>query len=63
MGRIKIKSIKNAGKSLVLGEHSFTSNFETNKKLLKDTIPSTQVRNKVAGYITRHVKMQEAEKS
>lgn len=58
MGRVKSLGIKRAGVQLVEGSHNFTADFDHNKKMLKDTMPSKLVRNKVAGYITRLVRNQ-----
>ncbi len=58
MGRIKSLMVKRAAKQLLkenVGE--FTTEFEKNKKILKDTMPSKQIRNKIAGYITRLMKV------
>lgn len=59
MGRIKSLMVKRAATKLMDGEHSFTGDFEYNKKLLKDRMPSKSIRNKIAGYIARLVKQQE----
>jgi small subunit ribosomal protein S17e len=56
MGRIKSTLIKKATKQLLAKDIKFTNDFETNKKMLKDSMPSKPIRNKVAGYITRLVK-------
>lgn len=52
MGRIKSTMVKRAARQL-LQEDTFTTEFDKNKKILKDTMPSKPVRNKIAGYITR----------
>lgn len=57
MGRIKSKMIKNTAKELIKREDSFTDKFEDNKKILKNTMPSKSVRNKIAGYMARVIKM------
>ena len=63
MGRIKSTIIKKTAKRLVESITSaFSENFGTNKKALKDTMPSKPIRNKVAGYISRLVKMQKQPK-
>ncbi len=59
MGRVRPKFIKNlARKLLELYPDKFTTDFETNKKLVSELadIPSKKVRNKVAGEITRLVR-------
>ncbi len=58
MGRIKSLMIKRAAKKLLEDKESFSESFEHNKKRLKDTMPSKPIRNKVAGYISRLVRMQ-----
>ncbi len=60
MGRIKSTMIKKASRQLLEGENRFTSKFEDNKKVLRnDTMPSKPLRNKIAGYIARIIKMKE----
>lgn len=56
MGRIKSKLVKRTGNAL-LNEGVFTINFEQNKKILKDLMPSKKIRNQVAGYITRKMRL------
>lgn len=53
MGRIKSTIVKRTARNLLEEENKFSDNFEKNKKLLADTMPSKKVRNKIAGYITR----------
>jgi len=55
MGRIKSLMVKRAAKQL-LDEKVFNTDFENNKKVLKDTMPSKPVKNKIAGYIARLLK-------
>lgn len=54
--------IKKASKQLLAAEHSFINSFERNKKILGSTMPSKPMRNKIAGYIARLIKMQQTEK-
>ena len=56
MGRVKSKLIKRTGSAL-LNEGMFTIDFEQNKKILKDLMPSKKIRNQVAGYISRKMKL------
>ena len=56
MGRVKSKLIKRTGSAL-LNEGVFTIDFEHNKKILKDLMPSKKIRNQVAGYISRKMKL------
>jgi len=58
MGRIKPKMVKNTAKSLLAEEHSFTPDFDHNKKLLGNHMPSKKIRNKIAGYLARLVRAQ-----
>ena len=53
MGRIKQLMVKKAALQLFEQVEGFNDNFENNKKLLKDTMPSKSVRNKVAGGLVR----------
>ncbi len=53
MGRIKSLLIKRASKQLMEQGHNFTEDFENNKKILGNTMPSKSLRNKIAGYIAR----------
>jgi ribosomal protein S17E len=62
MGRIKTAMVKRTANSLVIGVEDFSDNFEHNKKLLKNTMPSKSIRNKVAGYIARMKRQQMAKK-
>lgn len=56
MGRIKSLMIKRAAKQMLECEHSFTTDFGHNKKLLNNTMPSKPIRNKIAGFIARLMK-------
>jgi ribosomal protein S17E len=53
MGRIKTTMVKRATFELMKQDIPFGEIFEENKKLLKNTMPSKKVRNKIAGYIAR----------
>lgn len=53
MGRIKSTMIKKTARQLLEGENVFTADFEHNKKVLGDSMPSKSTRNKIAGYISR----------
>ncbi|MEK6933794.1 MAG: 30S ribosomal protein S17e [Nanoarchaeota archaeon] len=58
MGRIKSLMVKRAAKQLLGDEDTvFTSSFDFNKKLLKNLMPSKPIKNKVAGYIARLIRM------
>jgi small subunit ribosomal protein S17e len=61
MGRIKSTMVKKAAKQLIVKENiTFSEDFERNKKILSNLLPSKPIRNKVAGYISRLIKMQKA---
>lgn len=48
--------VKNAARELVeLYPDKFTTDFQTNKKIVESLVqvPSTKLRNRIAGYITR----------
>ena len=56
MGRIKTKLVKRATNKLVeKHRQDFKDNFEENKKLVSKfaDISSTEIRNVIAGYVTR----------
>ena len=54
MGRIKSTLIKRTSRQLLSQEDiEFSEDFEKNKKILGNTMPSKKTRNKIAGYIAR----------
>ena len=59
MGRIKTTMVKRATFELMKQDIPFSGDFEENKKILKDTMPSKKVRNKIAGYIARLKKQEQ----
>ncbi len=61
MGKIKSKSIKRASETLIKHGIEFHEDFEKNKKILGNTMPSKKMRNQAAGYLTKF-KKQEREK-
>lgn len=62
MGRIKNALIKRTARNLLKEENKFKEEFDANKKLLKEGMPSKRMKNKVAGYISR-LKRMEREKT
>jgi len=60
MGRIKSLMVKRTARKLLEEEGLFTDSFEHNKKMLKDTMPSKPIKNKIAGYMARLVRMKKA---
>tara|TARA_Y100000310_G_C19996666_1_gene496549 strand:- start:254 stop:451 length:198 start_codon:yes stop_codon:yes gene_type:complete len=61
MGRIKSTMVKRASFELLKRDLPFTEKFEDNKKLLGNEMPSKKVRNKIAGYLARLVKVKNKE--
>lgn len=62
MGKIKTKLIKRTAEKLMDEGIEFSEDFEENKKILGDTMPSKKIRNQVAGYLVRRIR-QEKNKS
>jgi ribosomal protein S17E len=60
MGKIKSKLVKRSANTLIKEGIEFSENFEKNKKILKDTMPSKKIRNQMAGFLSR-LKRQERE--
>ncbi len=58
MGKIKSKLVKRSANILLKKGIKFTENFEKNKKILKNTMPSKKLRNQMAGFLSR-IKKQE----
>ncbi|MHC1636459.1 MAG: 30S ribosomal protein S17e [Candidatus Methanospirareceae archaeon] len=58
MGTIKPTYIKSLARQLLNEIEVFTDDFDTNKKLVEEytNINSKEVRNRVAGYITRMIR-------
>jgi len=56
LGKVRTENVKRIARELVERfPDKFTTDFENNKKLVKalTNIPSTKMRNRVAGYTTR----------
>ena len=60
MGRIKSTLVKKTAKNLLGKEPAFSESFERNKIILGNTMPSKPIKNKIAGYLSRLKKMQNA---
>lgn len=57
MGRIKSTLIKRTAKKLIESSpETFSADFKHNESVLKNTMPSKPIRNKIAGYISRLLK-------
>ena len=62
MGKIKTRLIKRTAETLMKEKDlEFSEDFEKNKKILGEEMPSKKVRNQIAGYVAR-VKKKEKEK-
>ncbi len=60
MGSIRPRYIKNAAKNLLaLYPDTFTDDFESNKRLVEQftDVQSKKVRNRIAGYLVRLIKI------
>ncbi len=58
MGKIKSKLIKRSAKSFIEKGVEFTENFEKNKKILRNTMPSKKLRNQMAGFLSKTIKQE-----
>jgi ribosomal protein S17E len=61
MGKIKSKMMRRTAHSLMNEGVEFNEDFEINKKVLGNTMPSKKLRNRIAGLLSR-LKRQEAKK-
>jgi len=62
MGKIKSKMMRRTAETLLKEEDiEFSEDFNQNKKILGDTMPSKKLRNRIAGLISR-MKRQEAKR-
>jgi len=61
MGRIKSALVKRSAKKMLHEENVFTEKFDDDKKILGHSMPSKRMRNKIAGYIARLKKFQQAD--
>ena len=61
MGRIKSLLIKRTARNLLKEENVFSEDFEKNKRILGNSMPSKSLRNKIAGYIARLKKKEKQE--
>ena len=53
MGKIKSKLIKRSAEELVKRNVEFSKDFEKNKRILGNTMPSKKIRNQIAGYLSK----------
>mgnify|MGYP001558569396 CR=1 FL=1 len=61
MGKIKTKLVKRTAKKLADKGVEFTGDFNKNKIILGNTMPSKKIRNQIAGYLSK-LKKTEAKK-
>jgi ribosomal protein S17E len=62
MGKIKSKLVKRTAEELVKQGVNFTTDFQKNKEILGNTMPSKKVRNQIAGYLVRKTRVEEEKK-
>lgn len=62
MGKIKSKMIKRAAERFIKEGVKFGEDFEKNKKILGNTMPSKKIRNQMAGYLSHLKKIERLEK-
>jgi len=56
MGKIKSKLIRRSSKTFLEKGIEFDEDFEKNKKILGNTMPSKKLRNQMAGFLAREMK-------
>jgi len=58
MGKIKSKLVRKSANVLLSKDIKFHENFEENKKILGNSMPSKKVRNQMAGLLSKLKKQQ-----
>ena len=58
MGKIKSKVVKRTAEELVRRGINFTTDFQKNKEIIGNTMPSKKIRNQVAGYLVRKTRVE-----
>ncbi len=53
MGKIKSRVVRRTADTLLQKGIEFNENFDDNKKILADNMPSKKLRNQLAGFLTR----------
>ncbi len=61
MGKIKSKLIRRSSKTFIEKGIEFNEDFENNKKILGNTMPSKKLRNQMAGFLARERKQNKKE--
>jgi len=62
MGKIKSKMMRKTANILLKEDLKFSKDFERNKAILGDTMPSKRLRNRIAGLISRMKRQEEKAK-
>lgn len=62
MGKIKSKMMRKASKEIMKEDINVSKDFEHNKTILGNTMPSKRMRNKIAGLLARMKKQEEKAK-
>jgi len=63
MGKIKSKMMRRTVGSLLKENLNFNENFEKNKEILGNTMPSKKLRNRIAGLMSRVKRQENAKKA
>lgn len=63
MGKIKTKLVKRSGEAFIKKGVEFSEDFNVNKKILGNNMPSRKIRNQIAGYLSRIKTQERIEKS
>jgi len=63
MGKIKSKMMRRTSETLMKEDIPFSENFENNKKILGNTMPSKKLRNRIAGLMARMKRQENAKKA
>ena len=63
MGKIKSKQIRRYSQEIIKEGVEFSDDFEKNKKILGNEMPSKKMRNQMAGHLTRQIKQKKKEKA
>lgn len=63
MGKIKSKMMRRTSETLMKEDIDFSEDFEKNKKVLGNKMPSKKLRNRIAGLISRMKKQENAKKA
>jgi len=63
MGKIKSKQIRRTAKEIMEQGIEFSEDFEKNKRILGQEMPSKRMRNQLAGFLVRFSKNKAKEKA